>query len=252
MSQRVTAAGLVRPFGRQPVETVKRVLLVDDDAELRTMLSDYLGRYNWKVFTAWNAATGLASANRIKPDIIILDIMLPDRSGLEVLKKLPPDPIRHIILLSAKGSDFDRITGLELGADDYLPKPFNPRELLARMRALLRRKHPVDDAWNIPGLLDRNGFMVDSIQRRVTFSEHDLDLTEVEFALFQVFLLRPREVLLRDMLSHHALEKPYFPTDRTIDMHISRLRRKLDACPHPAGEIQTVRTRGYTFLPAQP
>jgi DNA-binding response OmpR family regulator len=233
----------------QPIESVKRVLLIDDDAELRSMLSDYLARYNWEVLTAWNAATGLASARRIRPDIVILDIMLPDSSGLELLRSLPPDPGRRVLLLSARGSDIDRIAGLDLGADDYLPKPFNPRELLARMRALVRRNQSIEDSLHVPERLEKYGFTVDSIGRRVMFRGSDLGLTEVEFALLQIFMVRAREVLLRDTLSFHALERPYTSSDRTIDMHISRLRRKLEAC-HDAGQIQTVRTRGYTFLPA--
>ncbi len=252
MSQNVTAIASTRPLGRQPVETAKRVLLIDDDLELRSMLSDYLGRYNWQVFTAWNAATGLASIQRVRPDIVILDIMLPDRSGLELLRSLPRDPDLHVILLSAKGADHDRITGLDLGADDYLPKPFNPRELLARMRALLRRKHHVDELLDVPAQVEMHGFTVDSIARRVGFAQYDLNLTDVEFALFQVFVMRACEVLLREMLCHHALERPYSPIDRTLDMHISRLRRKLEACPATTGQIQTVRTRGYTFLPVVP
>jgi DNA-binding response OmpR family regulator len=248
MSQNVTMTGLTYRIGHQPIESVKRVLLIDDDAELRSMLSDYLARYNWQVLTAWNAATGLASARRMRPDIVILDIMLPDGSGLELLRSLPADPGRRVLLLSAKGSDLDRITGLNLGADDYLTKPFNPRELLARMRALVRRNQNVDDSLHLPERLERYGFTVDSIARRVVFRGCDLGLTEVEFALFQIFMVRVREVLLRDTLSFHALERPYTSSDRTIDMHISRLRRKLEAC-HNAGQIQTVRTRGYTFLP---
>ena len=250
MSQNVTTAGLTCRIGHQPIESVKRVLLIDDDAELRSMLSDYLARYNWQVLTAWNAATGLASARRMRPDIVILDIMLPDGSGLELLRGLPADPGRRVLLLSAKGSDLDRITGLDLGADDYLPKPFNPRELLARMRALVRRNQNVDASLHLPERLERYGFTVDSIARRVMFRGCDLGLTEVEFALFQIFMVRAREVLLRDTLSFHALERPYTSCDRTIDMHISRLRRKLEAC-HNSGQIQTVRARGYTFLPTE-
>jgi len=250
MSQNVTTAGLTCRIGHQPIESVKRVLLIDDDAELRSMLSDYLARYNWQVLTAWNAATGLASARRMRPDIVILDIMLPDGSGLELLRGLPVDPGRRVLLLSAKGSDLDRITGLDFGADDYLPKPFNPRELLARMRALVRRNQNVDASLHLPERLERHGFTVDSIARRVIFRGCDLGLTEVEFALFQIFMVRAREVLLRDTLSFHALERPYTSCDRTIDMHISRLRRKLEAC-HNSGQIQTVRARGYTFLPTQ-
>ncbi|MDP9051843.1 MAG: response regulator transcription factor [Acidobacteriota bacterium] len=248
MSQNVTMTGLNYRIGHQPIESVRRVLLIDDDAELRSMLSDYLARYNWQVLTAWNVATGLASVRRMRPEIVILDIMLPDGSGLELLRGLPADPGRRVLLLSARGSDLDRITGLDLGADDYLPKPFNPRELLARMRALVRRNQNIDDSLRVPERLERYGFTVDSIDRRVMFEGCDLGLTEVEFALFQIFMVRTREVLLRDTLSFHALERPYASSDRTIDMHISRLRRKLEACNN-AGQIQTVRARGYTFLP---
>ena len=228
-----------------------RVLVIDDDAKLCAMLKDYLTRHGWEVTAAHTGAAGLDAARKTKADLVILDVMLPDVDGFEVLRRLQRESDSHVLLLTARGEDVDRIVGLEMGADDYLPKPFNARELLARMRAVIRRSQPAPRTE--PAALDQSaGFTIDGLNRQIRFHDLLLDLTDVEFLLLRVFLAHPGEVLNRDMLSMEALQRPQHAYDRSLDMHVSRLRKKLEAIPAFTGGLIGVRSSGYLFSPALP
>jgi len=174
--------------------------------------------------------------------VIVLDVMLPDFDGFEVLRRLQREMTTHVLMLTARGEEIDRIVGLELGADDYLPKPFNPRELLARMRAVVRRSTLSEANMPTPG------FTLDSRNRQVSFDGTPLELTDIEYMLLQLFLSHPGEVLSRELLAEEALERPHRSFDRSLDMHVSRLRRKFEQLPGFHGAIRTVRSSGYMLV----
>ncbi|HEX3436388.1 MAG TPA: response regulator transcription factor [Pseudacidobacterium sp.] len=224
----------------------ERVLLIDDDVELCSMLQDYLTRHGWEVTAVHNGLAGMEAAKALHADLIVLDVMLPDLDGFEVLRRLQHEMNPRVLLLTARGEEIDRIVGLEMGADDYLPKPFNPRELLARMRAVIRRSHIVRHSKTSTAepLAD---FSIDVPNRQIMFKDQLIDLTDVEYLLLRLFLAHPGEVLNRDMLSMEALQRPHRAYDRSLDMHVSRLRKKLDALPRFNGGLIAVRSSGYLF-----
>lgn len=222
----------------------ERVLLIDDDTELCAMLQDYLGRHGWSVTARHSGEAGLTSALERPYGIVLLDVMLPDLDGFEVLRRLRRQSATNVLLLTARGDDVDRIVGLELGADDYLPKPFNPRELLARMRAIGRRG---PQTQNPTASRNIAGFTVDPARRSIAFEDQTLDLTDIEFLLLSMLLQRPYEVVSREELTERVLDRPFRPLDHSIDMHISRLRRKLEALPRCQGSIRGIRNSGYLF-----
>ena len=229
------------------------VLLIDDDVELCLMLQDYLGRHGWAVRMAHRGQSGLAAALEMRQGLIVLDVMLPDFDGFELLRRLRREADVCVLLLTARGEEVDRIVGLELGADDYLPKPFNPRELLARMRAITRRGAlrgavAVEQSSGGGAQTSVAGFTVDSAVRTIRFGAETLLLTDLEFNLLQYFLAHPAEVLSRDQLVESVLERPFRPLDRSLDMHVSRLRRKLDSLQGFHGGIKAVRSNGYLFF----
>ena len=229
----------------------KSILLVDDDAELCRLLTDYLGRDGYRVTVCGNGAEGLEMARSGAHGLVLLDIMLPDLDGLAVVRELRKTSAVPVIMLTAKGEDIDRIVGLELGADDYLPKPFNPRELAARIKAVLRRGvTPASSARPAPGgdtlrsgelLLDLNGYSASLAGRR-------LALTSVEFGLLRELMLSGGRVLTRDILLDRVRGKEFELFDRSIDVHISHLRQKLgDDAANPSF-IRTVRSVGYMVI----
>ncbi|WP_295043845.1 response regulator transcription factor [uncultured Paracoccus sp.] len=221
-----------------------RILVVDDDAEIRTLLARYLGGQGFRVTTAQDRRECLARVADTPPDLIVLDVMLPDGTGLEICRSLQDQrPRIPVILLTALKEDVDRIVGLEIGADDYLGKPFNPRELTARIRAVLRRAGP-DDAPQPARSYRFAGFSALPDQRRVVAGDGDIDLTGGEFDLLMAFLERPGRVLSRDLLLDLTQGRDRDPLDRSIDVLISRLRRKL-ACGDGAALFKTVRNGGY-------
>lgn len=215
-------------------------LLIDDDTELCSMLQDYLSRHGWAVTTRHSGESGLRAALEGEYKIVLLDVMLPDFDGFELLRRLRQRSAVNVLLLTARGDDVDRIVGLELGADDYLPKPFNARELVARMRAITRRGAHVEQKKATV-----TGFSIDSSRRSISYGERVLDLTDLEFLLLSKFLEEPYEVISREELTEHVLERPFRPLDRSIDMHVSRLRRKLEALQDFQGSIRSIRNSGY-------
>jgi len=228
---------------------VELVLLVDDDIELCSMLEDYLMRHGFQVTTEHNGEVGLRRALTGDFSIVLLDVMLPGLDGFEVLRRLRTSSQVSVLLLTARGEDIDRIVGLEIGADDYLPKPFNPRELLARIRAILRRtaaSGPTHGGMNA-GIkhLSVAGIELDSGARTVLCNGAELELTNVEFELLGALMEAPGQILTREHLTECVLDRRFNPFDRSLDMHVSRLRRKLDDAANLGDQIKTIRSVGY-------
>jgi two-component system response regulator CpxR len=232
---------------------VTSVLLIDDDRELCAMLSDYLGRHGFQVTAEFHGETGLQRAQSGRFAIVLLDVMLPGMDGFEVLRRLRATSQVSVLLLTARGEDVDRIVGLEIGADDYLPKPFNPRELLARMRAILRRitaSESMPDETVRAHRLSVAGLELDTGSRSAQFKGRDLPLTDVEFSLLEALMQAPGQVLTREHLVESVLGHSFNPFDRSLDMHVSRLRRKLDEAAAVGDRIKTIRSVGYQLAVA--
>jgi two-component system OmpR family response regulator len=219
-----------------------RILIVEDDPEIRVLVQQYLAKTGFRI----DAASSANELDRLltvngEPDLIVLDIMLPGEDGLSICRRLRARSRVPILMLTARGDDVDRIVGLELGADDYLAKPFNPRELVARIRAILRRRSPVDPARR---RIRVGPIIVDLDQRSVTGDTgQPIDLTSAEYDLLVCFISRPGRVLSRDQLMDWTRGRRAEVFDRTIDVQLSRLRKKVDT-----GEIElikTVRNAGY-------
>lgn len=225
---------------------MEEILLIDDDVELCSMLSEYLGKNGFRVTTKHRGDTGLKSALQRPWVIILLDVMLPGMDGFEVLKRIRAESSVSVLLLTARGEDVDRIVGLEIGADDYLPKPFNPRELLARMRAVLRRNAPSPATHS--SVLRVRDLELDPAARKALKMGRRLDLTDVEFGLLEVLMQSPGKVVNREELSQAVLGRPFDPFDRSLDMHVSRLRRKLSQGGSAEDEVKTIRGAGYQLI----
>jgi two-component system, OmpR family, response regulator len=232
------------------MDTHALILVVDDDPELRDLIAGFLGGHGFRVQTAENAAQMDRTIARERPDLVVLDVMMPGEDGLSAARRLAAERGPPVIILSALGGDTDRIIGLEVGADDYLPKPCNPRELLARVRAVLRRSTPGD----APGVDEARPYLFGGWRLDVT--RRDLrdptgifiNLSDGEFALLRAFVDHPQRILSRDQLLDlvHGGRTEVF--DRAIDTQISRLRRKLN--DRAAMEmIRTVRNEGYMLVP---
>jgi two-component system OmpR family response regulator len=224
-----------------------RILLVDDDAGIRRVIRDYLEEQGYEVDTAGDAKELDSLLARGKPDLIVLDVMMPGEDGLAVCRRLSRDPGPAIIMLSALGEDADRIIGLELGADDYLPKPCNPRELLARVRAVLRRRRECADGKGMQ--CQFAGWRLDLVRRELHApSGVVVNLTSGEFMLLRALVEKPMRILTRDELLDVARGPDTESFDRAIDVQVSRLRRKLeDGSTGQGGLIRTIRNEGYMF-----
>jgi len=221
-----------------------RLLVVDDDAELRTLVTDFLRSSGFLVDAAANGAAMDKALADTRYDLIVLDQMMPGEDGLSILRRLRDPGGPAIIMLSAMGEDTDRIIGLEVGADDYLPKPCNPRELLARIRAVLRRRGGEGRTGPFGKSRRFGGWVLDIVQRQLTRpGQPPVALTDAEFRTLSAFLDRPQRVLTRDQLIEHARGLGSDVFDRAIDVTISRLRKKLA----PDDPIRTVRNEGYMF-----
>lgn len=231
-------------------DPLARVLMVDDDPGIRDAVSDFLRRHGYAVETAADAPEMEAVLSRGAVDLIVLDIMLPGEDGLAICRRMAGGESPAIIMLSAMGDETDRIIGLELGADDYLPKPCNPRELLARIRAVLRRRQEPRTASE-PAMGAGCGFAgwrLDLVRRELRSPQGVIvNLSSGEFTLLQAFIERPQRVLTRDRLLDLARGPGSDAYDRAIDVQISRLRRKLDDGVGGQELIRTVRNEGYVF-----
>jgi DNA-binding response OmpR family regulator len=231
---------------------VEPILLIDDDVELCSMLSDYLGRHGYQVTLAHDGKTGLGKALGGNYSITLLDVMLPGLDGFEVLRRLrAAASTMSVLLLTARGDDVDRIVGLEIGADDYLPKPFNPRELLARIRAIVRRSGKAE-ATGAGDFLTVMGLDMDTAARVARCHGVVLDLTDVEFGLLQTLMRSAGEVVAREQLTETVLGRKFHPFDRSLDMHVSRLRHKLDAVNNSGDQVKTIRGVGYQLAVPAP
>jgi two-component system phosphate regulon response regulator OmpR len=231
------------------VSAKTQVLVVDDDASLRELLTDYLQREGFQVTGVAEGSAMFEQLSRSEPDIIILDLMLPGDDGLTLARRLRQKTLVPIIMLSARGDEIDRIIGLEVGADDYLAKPFNPRELLARIRAVLRRPVRAYD----PGASDQIPFgpyRLELPSRRLTRDGEPISLTGSEFDLLRIFAEQPNRVLDRDRLLDLLKGYERNPFDRSIDVQVARLRAKIEPDKKEPRYIRTVWGRGYIFTPA--
>ncbi|HYC03771.1 MAG TPA: response regulator [Azospirillaceae bacterium] len=227
------------------------LLIVDDDREIRDLLTRYLTRHGYRVTAAKDGQEMKKFLADRNIDLIVLDLMLPGEDGLALCRHVRAEAGPPIVMLSAMGEDADRILGLEIGADDYLPKPFNPRELVARIKAVLRRAAaPAQNGLAAAGSLGFCGFVLDQAQRRLTDAQgQEVVLTAGEYELLVALAGRPRRVLSRDDLLEITRGRAAGPFDRSIDVQISRLRRKIEPDPADPTIIKTVRSGGYIFAP---
>jgi two-component system phosphate regulon response regulator OmpR len=236
-------------------ELKTRILVVDDDQRLRELLMRYLGGEGFEVKTVPDAPGMDKQLARERYDLVVLDLMLPGEDGLAICRRLRGQPgAPAIVMLTAKGDDVDRIVGLEMGADDYLPKPFNPRELLARINAVLRRRTPA----GVPGaptataeVYQFGRFSLNLATRTLTREGKNVPVTTGEFSVLKVLVQHPREPLSRDKLMELARGREYEVFDRSIDVQISRLRKLIEEDPAHPKHIQTVWGFGYVFVPDQ-
>ncbi len=217
-----------------------RLLVVDDDVELCSLLGEFLEREGYAVHCENDGPSRVDQALNGGYDMVVLDVMLPKLDGFEILKRVRSRSSVPVLMLTARGEDVDRIVGLELGADDYLPKPFNPRELSARIRAILRRS----DAQSTSGRVEVNGVVLDPASRKVTRDDTPIDLTTLEFSILEMLMRAAGRVVSRDALMEGLYNRKATPFDRSIDMHVSHLRRKLEGSQTL---IKTIRGVGYQF-----
>lgn len=226
----------------------EHVLVVDDDAALRGLLTRYLTENGYAVTAVADGMEMDGALTQQRPDLVILDLMLPGEDGFSLARRLRNDSDLPIVMLSARGEDIDRIVGLEIGADDYLPKPFNPRELLARIRAVLRRQRPMP----VPpaqSAISFGPYRLELERHRLLRDDTEVALTSGEFALLRVFAEHPNRVLERDALLEWLKGYERNPFDRSIDVRVNRLRRKIELDPSSPQFIRTVWGEGYMFCP---
>jgi len=220
------------------------VLIIDDDKELCLLLEDYLGPEGISCSFCHSGACGLASIREHRPDMVILDVMLPEKNGFEVLREIRDDRTAGripVIMLTACGDAGDRVQGLDSGADDYLPKPFNPRELLSRIRAVMRRTHAASPPSGGDLRLD-DGAM------KAIRGEEEIALSGQEYRVLKALLSAPGQVMSRDELSRAVFGRDSMPMERGLDMQISRVRRKLGAYPDGSERIRSIRGAGYMYV----
>lgn len=235
------------------VERTPKILIVDDDPRLRDLLRRYLGENGFNVLVSENGEAMKRLWVREHFDVLILDLMMPGEDGLAILKRLRAEKdMTPVIMLTARGEDVDRILGLELGADDYLGKPFNPRELLARIHAVLRRR-PRQDAPGAPSMENEvvkfGDFELDLGTRVLKKNGEIVPFTTGEFAVLKAFARHPRQPLSRDKLMEMARGREYEAFDRSLDVQVSRLRKLLEPDPSKPRYLQTVWGLGYVFIP---
>jgi two-component system OmpR family response regulator len=229
---------------------MNHVLVIDDDHNLVDLLREFLATEGFTVDAAYDYASGLASALDGEHELVVLDVMLPGGSGLELLKTLRASSKVPVLLLSAVGETVDRIIGLQIGADDYLSKPFEPRELAARIHAILRRTRDIRPTRDIrkDGREIKVGDVALSVSRRVvSYAEIPIELTAVEFNLLECLLRNAGNIVTRETLAERALGRPLAPFDRSVDVHVHNLRKKISA--RPDERIKTIRGIGYMYAP---
>lgn len=225
-------------------------LVVDDESRLRDLVREYLAREGFRVVTAADGLTAVEAAREHRPDVVVLDLMLPGIDGLEVCRQLRAFSDAYVIMLTARAEEVDRIVGLEVGADDYLTKPFSPRELVARVRAMLRRPRQ-GAATEAAGTVEPRRFgelAIDEPRHMVTVGDEPVALTPLEFSLLTTLAAYPGRVYTRDQLLEHVWGVDYFGDDHVVDVHIGNLRKKLSDDAAAPRYIETVRGVGYRFV----
>jgi len=237
------------------MERTPHILVVDDDREICSLVSQFLSRHSLRVSTARDGTEMMRILEVGRIDLIVLDLMLPGEDGLSLCRKLRAQGAIPVIMLTAMGEEIDRILGLEMGADDYLAKPFNPRELLARVRAVLRRvgalPAPIAETSVGGRVLNFEGWRLDIAKRELKNSDGEITiLSSGEFDLLQAFAERPQRVLTRDQLLDLARGRAAVLYDRSVDIQVMRLRRKIELNPKDPQLIKTVRSGGYMFTPS--
>jgi len=221
-----------------------RILVVDDELTIRNTVRAYLEKEGYSVQTAADGVTALHTARTFKPDLVILDVMLPEVDGIEVLRRLRQESDVWVLMLTARAEEIDKVLGLRMGADDYLTKPFSPRELMARVEAMLRRGRLLDTGDPI---LTFPSLRIDPSARQVWVRDRQIELTPIEFDLLAVLARHQGRVLSRDQLIEQVWGYDYYGDERVVDVHIGRLRRKLEETPDAPKHVVTVRGVGYRF-----
>lgn len=224
-----------------------KVLIIDDDIELCELIAEYLEQEGFAVEAVHDGEAGVERCLSVDYDLVILDVMLPGLSGFEVLRQIRERSRLPVIMLTARGEEVDRIVGLEIGADDYLPKPFNPRELVARMRAVMRRVAGGEESGDAPTFLLVGDLEMDLGARAVRLAGHEVELTGAEFAILEELVREAGMVVDRNQLSCEALGRRASTFDRSLDVHLSNLRRKLGPATGGGERIKTVRGVGYLY-----
>lgn len=224
-----------------------KILVVDDEVDIVDFISDYLIGEGYEVVKAYNGVEALDKMRQDGPDLVILDIMLPRLDGFEVCKQMRAESTVPILMVTAKGSDVDKIVGLEIGADDYIPKPFNPRELVARVKAILRRTYRQDYQSSQTTTLKYKALSIDTERRRVTIGNRLLELTMKEYDLLLFLMRNPGHVYSRDHLLDYVWGQDSFVGARTVDVHIRRLREQIETDASHPQYIKTVWGVGYKF-----
>ncbi|MGA2846879.1 MAG: response regulator transcription factor [Candidatus Acidiferrales bacterium] len=230
---------------------IPRILVVDDDVELCELVAEYLTPEGFEVEAVYDGIRGIESALSGEYSLAILDVMLPGMQGFEVLRQIRAKSRLPVIMLTARGEDVDRIVGLEIGADDYLPKPFNPRELAARIQAVLRRS--AQNSTTAGERIILGDVELEESARIARCGNRELELTSLEFDILAIFLKRPGQVVTREDLAKAVLGRELVPLDRSIDVHISNLRKKLGPYADGANRIRNIRRVGYIYaIPGMP
>ena len=222
-----------------------RILIVDDDTELLDLLRDYLAEEGFETSAATDGESGARAAIDAAPDLVVLDVMLPRLNGFDALRRIREASPVPVVMLTARGQEVDRIVGLELGADDYLPKPFNPRELVARIRAVLRRGRQAAGAGALVAVGD---LRLEPGARRVQRGGETVEVTGTEYSLLETLARDAGRVVKRDVLYREVLGRRPVPYDRSLDVHVSNLRRKLGPLPDGGERIKSVRGVGYQYV----
>ncbi len=228
----------------------KHILIIDDDIKLIELLTEYLEQNQFRVSHILDGLNAVGVISETAPDLIILDYMMPEKDGLEILRDIRSCHVLPIIMLTARGDDTDKIVGLELGADDYLSKPFNPRELLARIKAVLRRQ-PTPFSITVQKkdhLIEMEDMILNRNAHTIEIKGECMDLSTTEFNILEVLMKHPNRVLSRDQIMNMAKGKDFMAFDRSIDIHISKLRSKIETDPSSPKRIKTVWGSGYMFV----
>jgi two-component system, OmpR family, phosphate regulon response regulator OmpR len=228
----------------------KKICIIDDDEKLQRLLKEYLEEYSYKIMSLLRGDRVIEFINMEKPDIIILDIMLPGKDGMEILKDIRKSFGLPVIMLTAKGEETDRIVGLELGADDYLSKPFNPRELLARIKAVLRRSdiNSVEIMHQQVSSIKKGGLTLNNSSMTLEIGDKSIELSRTEYKILEAFMKNPGIVISRDELMNIARGRDFIAFERSIDVHVSKLRAKIESISGVKKKIKTIWGTGYMFV----